>query len=126
MKYKVIFWDDRNDCQVKEVIVNAINFEEAEEKAKVMCPSIAERYPILDTVGLSEEESDAIDRAQEKEDLKKELQEFGIETYLHEHLKTPTSQLVLSKLCGEVLDTLSEEDLDALTSRVIEQVLEDM
>ena len=126
MTYKVIYWDDRNDYAVKEVYVHASNFEEAEEEAARVAPDYADRYPVSDIIQLSEEEISERQIAQAKAELKKELEEFGIETYLHENLKSITAQLVLSKFCSETMDILSEEDRDALTSRVIEAVLEDM
>lgn len=125
MVYKVTYWDDRNDCAVAEATVVATNLEEAEELAAQEYPAEALRYPIQVTMLPEEEGSKFLDKKY-REELKKELKEFGIETFLHEHLKSTTAQLVLSKFCAEVLDRLSEEDLDALTDTVIENVLEDL
>lgn len=59
--------------------------------------------------------------------LSKELREFGIETYLHEHLgHSFEAQTVLSKFCQATIDRLSEEELDALTEEVIANVEDDL
>lgn len=52
MKYSVKFWDDRNDCPVRELIVHASNCDEAEEQAKEILHDegsqwVYERYPVL-------------------------------------------------------------------------------
>ena len=129
MKFSVKFWDDRNDCPIRELIIHASNIDEAEEQAKEILRNegdqwVYERYPVLvDYIEPTNgERSD-----EDIEALKKELREFGIETYLHEKLAHSTeAQVVLSKLCAEVLDQLSEEDLDALTETVIANVEDDL
>ena len=121
MLYEVIYWDDRNDVEVMRVRVMASNMDEAEEEADRKSGGLGERYPISDIVQLTEEESEA----EIKANLKKELEEFGIETYLREHLNNMTAQLVLSKFCSVTCDKLSEEDFAAMTKQVIDEVMED-
>lgn len=128
MKYSVKFWDDRNDCPVRELIVHAPNCDEAEEQAKEILREegdqwVYERYPIL----VDYVEPTSGDRTEEDiQALSKELREFGIETYLHEKLgHSIEAQTVLSKFCAATIDRLSEEDLDALTGEVIANVEDD-
>ena len=129
MKFSVKYWDDRNDCPIKELIIHASNCDEAEEQAKEILRNegdqwVYERYPVL--VDYIEETNG--DRTEEDiQALSKELREFGIETYLHEKLgHSMEAQTVLSKFCAEVTDRLSEEDLDALTETVIANVEDEL
>lgn len=129
MKYSVKYWDDRNDCPVRELIIHASNCDEAEEQAKEILREegdqwVYERYPVL------VESIEATDGDRTEEDiqaLSNELREFGIETYLHEKLgHSIEAQTVLSKFCAATIDRLSEEDLDALTEEVIANVEDDL
>lgn len=129
MKFSVKYWDDRNDCPIRELIIHASNCDEAEEQAKEILRNegdqwVYERYPVL--VDYIEETNG--DRTDEDiQALGNELREFGIETYLHEKLgHSIEAQTVLSKFCQATIDRLSEEDLNALTEEVIANVEEDL
>ena len=129
MKFSVKYWDDTNDCLVKEIVIHASNVDEAEEQAKVMLDShgeswVHERYPILVE---SIEPTDGDRTEEDIQALSSGLREFGIETYLHEKLgHSIEAQTVLSKFCAETIDRLSEEDLDALTETVIANVEDEL
>ena len=122
MKFSVKYWDDRNDCPIREVIAQASNEDKAEEQAKEMLRAdgdqwVYERYPVL--IDCIEETNDET-KDEEVQALSAELRKLGIETYLHEKLgHSIEAQTVLSKFCAETIDRLSEEDLDALTETVI-------
>lgn len=129
MKFSVKYWDDRNDCPVRELIIHASNCDEAEEQAKEILRDegdqwVYERYPVL----VESIESTDGDRTEEDiQALSNELREFGIETYLHEKLgHSIEAQTVLSKFCAETIDRMSEEDLDALTETVITNVEDEL
>ena len=128
MKYSVKFWDDKHDVQVREVTVHASSIDEAEQGARQILEDLGEHgiaaYPIL----VESVEPDNGDRTEEDiQRLSDELREFGIETYLHEHLgHSFEAQTVLSKFCEATIDRLSDEDLDALTEEVIANVEDDL
>ena len=129
MKFSVKYWDDRNDCPIRELIIHASNCDEAEEQAKEILREdgdqwVYERYPVL--VDYIEETNG--DRTEEDiQALSKELREFGVETYLHEKLgHSIEAQTVLSKFCQATIDRLSDEDLDALTEEVIANVEDEL
>ena len=129
MKYSVKYWDDRNDCPIRELVIHASNCDEAEEQAKEILRSegdqwVYERYPVLVEYI---EETNGNRSDEDIKELSDELREFGIETYLHEKLgHSIEAQTVLSKFCAETIDRLSDEDLDALTETVIANVEDEL
>lgn len=122
MKYRVQFWDDRNDCEVTSVVVDAVNVDEAEVKAR--SETGIYNFPILDVSSLCEEEADAIDREKFKKSLENELKD-GLETYLREHTMGWTAQRVLSKVFSVAFDRLSDEDYEAFVQQVVNEVVEE-
>lgn len=129
MKFSVKFWDDKNDCPVRELIVHASNCDEAEEQAKEILREggeqwVYERCPVL----VESIESTDGDRTEEDiQAISNELRELGIKNYLHEKLgHSIEAQTVLSKFCQATIDRLSEEDLEALTEEVIANVEDDL
>ena len=126
MKYSVKYWDDTKDCSVREVIVEATNIDEAEERAAGILTNEGEKWVVEHYPTLIEPLDEDEEAQEEINQFKKEVRESGIEEYLHEHIKDYRAQRVLARLCEATLDRLSEEDRDALTEEVLANVEDDL